>query len=393
MLASSPLLLVAALCSCQSSASAFSQPAPASAQAPGFTVEAAPEWDALFDTTSGWTGADGIYAIPLDGRERPGGLGRSDTLFVFSDTFIGDVTPVGTRENTSLVNNTLGFLPAGSFPQGMRFFWDDRGAEPAAMFVPQTPLADPDDWYWLADGIALGDTVHVFAQRMRAAPGAPGFGFARSGMARLDLSLARPWDLHGAVQSDAPISWPERPGHGESFYGAGILANTRAAGAPSPDGFIYIYGLEENPLNKQLLAARVRPQDFEHFAAWRYWNGAQWVSDPAAAATLTGRLSNELSVSPLPDGRFLLVFQLDTLSRTTAMKIGDSPIGPWGPKIDLWTAVTPPGADVFTYNAKAHPHLSDPGTLLVSYNINAVDFWDHFRFADIYRPRFFRIRW
>jgi len=364
-----------------------------SCQAPAIQVEPAPEWDAVFDTTSGWTGADGIYAIPLNGVERPGALATTDTLFLFSDTFIGDVNALGERENASLVNNTLGFLPAGSFPQGMQFFWDDSGPQPAAMFVPNTPEADPDDWYWFADGIVLGDKVHVFAQRMRYEPGAPGFSFARSGMARIDMPLAQPWNTQAAVQVDAPISWPARPHRSEVFFGACLMANTQAAGAPHPDGYIYIYGMEDIPLNKKLMAARVLPQDFTNFAAWRYWNGSQWVANAADAVGMTGRMSSELSVTPLPDGRFALIFQVDTLSRTTAVKIGDSPVGPWSAKIDLWTAVTPPGIDVFTYNAKAHPHLSDPGTLLVSYNINATDFWDHFRYADIYRPRFFRIRW
>jgi hypothetical protein len=361
--------------------------------APPFTVEAAPEWDAVFDTTAGWTGADGIYAIPLDGDERPGGVARSDTLFLFSDTFIGDVTPGGARENSTIINNTLGFLPAGGFPRGMRFHWDDSGAQPAAVFVPTTPQTEAGDWYWLSDGIALGDTVHVFAMRMRSAPGAPGFAFARSGMARIDFPYVPTLDPAAAVQIDTPLAIPERPGRGPCFLGAGIFANTAAAGAPHPDGYIYVYGIQEDPGNKRLLVARVRPDDFTDFRAWRYWNGSGWARDPRDAAPQTGRLSNELSVTPLPDGRYALIFQRDTLAGRTSMKISDTPFGPWSAKVDLWTAVTPPGIDVFTYNAKAHPHLSDPGTLLVSYNINAVDFWDHFRYADIYRPRFFRITW
>ena len=45
------------------------------------------------------------------------------------------------------------------------------------------------------------------------------------------------------------------------------------------------------------------------------------------------------------------------------------------------------------YNAKAHPHLSRPGELLISYNVNTFDFWgDFFRDADIYRPRFIRLK-
>ena len=43
------------------------------------------------------------------------------------------------------------------------------------------------------------------------------------------------------------------------------------------------------------------------------------------------------------------------------------------------------------YNAKAHPHLSDPDHLLISYNVNTNiggDFWYHFERGDLYRPRF-----
>jgi hypothetical protein len=48
-----------------------------------------------FDRTSGWTGADGIYSIPLTGNETPGTARH--TLFVFGDTFIGEVSPEGER--------------------------------------------------------------------------------------------------------------------------------------------------------------------------------------------------------------------------------------------------------------------------------------------------------
>ncbi len=61
------------------------------AAAQGFVVDPAPEWTALFDRDSGWTGADGIYSIPLTGVDVPSGAAKSYTLFVFSDTFIGDV--------------------------------------------------------------------------------------------------------------------------------------------------------------------------------------------------------------------------------------------------------------------------------------------------------------
>jgi len=45
------------------------------------------------------------------------------------------------------------------------------------------------------------------------------------------------------------------------------------------------------------------------------------------------------------------------------------------------------------YGAKAHPHLSAPGELLISYHVNTFDFWENFSAGgvDIYRPRFIKL--
>jgi len=42
--------------------------------------------------------------------------------------------------------------------------------------------------------------------------------------------------------------------------------------------------------------------------------------------------------------------------------------------------------------SKAHPHLSKPDELLVSYNVNTISFDMHLRKGDIYRPRFISLR-
>jgi hypothetical protein len=103
-------------------------------------------------------------------------------------------------------------------------------------------------------------------------------------------------------------------------------------------------------------------------------------------------VSNELSVTPLPDGRFALVFQVMGLSDKVGMRIGNSPVGPFGPIREIWKT---PEMDqgLFCYNAKAHPNLSKPGELLVSYNTITFDFWNDIqKDAHIYRPRFVKIK-
>lgn len=372
--------------------------APGVALAQPFTVEAAPEWTSLFDRRSGWTGADGIYSIPLDGNEMYRAQPNRRTAFVFSDTFIGQVDENRHRLNgTTMVNNTMALLngPAPD-PAKITFFWGRTGqGAPAALFTPQTANSQPGEWYWLNDAAAINGKLEIFASRIRSTGGGGAFGFEGTGLALLSTPLNSPNPYEDFVQVDCP-AYNKEPsgGRGETIFGCSILNNTAAAGAPDPDGYIYIYGLQNDPFVKKLLVARVRPESFEDFAAWRYWNGTEWNAEMDQSAVLTGRVSSECSVSPLPNGKYILVYQEDTLGPWVSCKIGDSPVGPFGPAIHLWycdEVDTIPGA--FVYNAKAHPHLSKPGELLISYNVNSGDFWYHFENSDVYHPRFIRVRY
>jgi len=353
----------------------------------------APEWTSKFDTTSGWTGADGIFSFPLDGNDSPGGVSRAGSLFVFSDTFIGDVNGAGERSNTTMVNNTMGFMPKDGMTEGVQFFWDDHGAQPGAIFTPNTPLSQPDDWYWFSDGVIIGDKFHLLALRMEHNDGEPGWNFQRAGMTMFTMPKHGPYTRAAVAEVDTPLAIPPSANYSGAFFGAGIMANTVEAGAPNPDGYVYVYGSQEDPLNKRLLVARVLPQHIENFSEYRFWDGNTWNPDIHSCAEMSGRISNELSVTPIPDGRYALIFSLDTMSNKVAMKTSATPWGPFTNTEILWDIPVPDVPSVFTYNAKAHPHLSEPGELLVSYNVNAWDFWDHFRYADIYRPRFIKLTW
>ena len=204
------------------------------------------------------------------------------------------------------------------------------------------------------------------------------------------MNTTNPFQDH--IQTEVPLHYVPTGGRGEIIFGAGILANTFEALAPFPDGYVYVYGTQNDPFDKKLLAARVLPGSFTNFSQWRFWNGFDWVADISDVAPLASRVSSELSVSPLSDGRFVLVFQLDTLGRDVAIRVGNSPIGPFGKHYSVYRCPEPAADnDIYCYNAKAHPHLSKPGELLISYNVNSFEFADHFNNADIYRPRFIRL--
>jgi hypothetical protein len=359
---------------------------PAPLLAPGsiapYSAAPADAWTDLFDQTSGWTGADGVYSIPLSGDERACAGHLTQTFFTFSDTFIGDVDGHGHRlPGTTMVNNTQALL-AGGQPEkdALGFFWKtDALGKPTAMVDADTAA---EEYFWPQDGLVVGGELVLFAMRM--GPADTAFGFELRGVSQLAWKVGPGMPFATYTQSATPLQ------DGVDSYGRAVLANTAAARAPFPDGYVYVYGLRELPFDKQMLVARVAPGELGDFSAYRFWDGAAWSPDLHAAAPLVHRMSSEYSVSPLSDGRFLVTYQQDDfLGQDITVRLAASPVGPFGAAVPIYT-IPEPGLlpDVYAYGAKAHPHLSRPDRLLVSYHVNTFNFADHFEYADIYRPRF-----
>ncbi|MDZ7401466.1 MAG: DUF4185 domain-containing protein [candidate division KSB1 bacterium] len=353
-----------------------------------FGVERAADWDALLDRTSGWTGADGIYSIPLSGVETHADPSNERTLLVFSDTFIGKVDANNQRKDTKMVNNTYAVLHGNQpDPQRIQFFWrTNSSGQPQSVFVPETPNAQPGDWYWLMDGVAIQDKIYVFALRLNSGSGGGIFNFKIVGVNLLEFTLDASDSVRDCQQLDTPLFCKNEAEGWEIVLGQAVMPMTEAAGNPNPDGYLYVYGPRSSSSKKDLVAARVLPDEIDDFSRWQYWDGSAWGSEIANCAPITNGISQEFSVSPLDNGKFILVFQFGD---QVGFRIGDSPIGPFHFYREIWNC--PEVLEdpyILVYNAKAHPHLSQPGKLLISYNVNTFNFWDHFSNADIYRPRF-----
>ncbi len=368
-------------------------PVQLSVKEPVITVEPAPEWTNLFYRQSGWFGADGIFSIPLSGVDRPGNEGNRETLLLFSDTYIGEVENGKPKAGNRMVNNTVAVVKGNSaHPDSIEFHYKKAAdGSPATFFVPeQTP--GKKEHFWLGDGFVnqeIDNTLYIFAYHIEVT-GSGVFDFKEPGVSLIAVpkeSHRPPFEGYRRISTPFHINTVAT---GEGNFGAGILVNTRKAGSPNPDGFVYVYACTGK--DKNLLAARVKPRDFEKFDRWRFWNGEKWVAEMNDAKPVCNAVSNELSVTPLADGRFALVFQVMGLSDKVGMRIGNSPVGPFGPIREIWRT---PEMDegLFCYNAKAHPNLSKPGELLVSYNTITLDFWNDIqKDAHIYRPRFVKIK-
>lgn len=353
-------------------------------------VERAVEWDDLLNRRSGWTGSDGIYTIPLSGLETPGNTGEQ-TLILFSDTFIGDVDSSGRRQpGWRLINNTTAYLDGlQPLESNIDFFWaEDGNNQPEAIFIPGTPNSEPDNWYWLMDGIALGDSIYAFGLLMAPGNGGP-FNFQVAGVTLISFQLEADHSIANYRQVDTPVYYRNDSEGWEIVFGQAIMPMHAASGNPGADGYIYIYGPRSYGVAKQLVAARVLPEHFSDFSQWRFWDGQQWGTQIENCAPLAEGISQEFSVSPFGE-QFYLVYQINN---SVAYRVGDSPVGPFGFMNVIYDAPEPlTDSDIFVYNAKAHPHLANPGEILISYNVNTFDFIDHINHADIYRPRFITFR-
>lgn len=269
-----------------------------------------------------------------------------------------------------------------------------------------TYRAEPaGNWYWLQDGLSLNGRFHAFALNMAPDPSQPpGWQFKVVGVAKASLPGPDGPQLGGIEQTDTPLYYTTSIGgwNMSYTYGAGVMPNMADAGAPDADGYIYVYGYRDYAFERLLTVARVKAEDFDDFNAWRFWGGAAkgWTRNiEDSAPLLTGvSVSAELSVTPMKSGplagKYLLVFEKDSLSNYMTYSVGDSPVGPFGPPIPFYYATEPAaGQTINTYNAKAHPHLSADGELLVSYNVNASDSQVHYTDGTIYRPRWLRMHW
>jgi hypothetical protein len=360
-----------------------------------FTVSADTAWSSLLKRYSGWFGGDGIYTMPLNGVEARLSGKNDKSLIIFSDSMIGEVTDSTMKPGYKMIHNSVAVLQGNApNPQNIKFYWDkEKSGEAESIFIPNTPKTEKGDYYWLGDGFVNTDGdgfVYIFGYRVRNV-GSGAFGFREVGNTLIKLNPKEAPNFTTIKQKDTPFYLTDDKNDIGSF-GSGIYVNTKSAGVVNADGYIYVYGVRG--MAKNLMVARVLPKQFENYSQWKFWDGKQWVADMNRVADITSHASNELSVSRLADGRYALIFQVDGMSTSIGMRLANKLTGPWGPIIKLWDCKPDLAEKTYVvYNAKAHPSLSGPNELLISYNINSVDFINDLKVhPHLYRPRFIRVK-
>lgn len=355
-----------------------------------FKTYAAPEWTDLFYLNEGWFGADGIFTMTLSGNEAIGAGKEDSVLMYFSDTMTGKVVGDTAVDNFKMVNNSFAWVREASNEKVDIQYKKDPAGNGLSYFHPNTPDTREEEYYWFGDGFvnqADNNSINIFGYRVFDKSEAS-WDFEVRGVTLITLPAGAQAPFEEQSQIDMPL-FMDIDSLGSGTFGSGIYVNTKEAGAPDPDGYLYVYGLVDP--GKKLVVSRVKPIDLKKAEEWRFWNGLDWDKDISKVQPITDRVSNEVSLTPMKDGRYLLVFQADGIGERTSIRIGDSPIGSFGPLQPIWHVPElsePPG--IIPYNAKAHPVLSDENRLLISYNTISFDYFnDILKYPHMYRPRFF----
>lgn len=319
------------------------------------------EWRRFGDSSGqgGWAGADGTYSTLL-----PGGC----DAWLFNDTFLG---PVNTNEslppsapfihNSLVLSNRLGqplTTVTGGTPQAPQSL---VGPTPAGL----SPSGTDSHWYWNTDGIVEQNKLYVFESEIGPTNSPPPFDFGQIGMKIATFSLP-----NLRLQSLTPT-------YGGSTISWGVQLLRQGP-------WIYIYGVESVYLNKYVHLARVPVSDM--LGPWQFYTGSGWSSNPALSARILGGVGASFSVTPV-DGYYVLASTDPFLDPQIYLYTAPSPTGPFTGKQEIYDPPQAKGS-IYTYNVAAHPELTGPGQLVLSYNVNSFNLSDLYADINNNRARF-----
>ncbi len=351
----------------------------------------------MFSRTEGWNGGDIARSIDLcDGR----------TLWLFGDSIFGPVIAGGRAGNSSkLLRDAIawhdtarcGVAPAsnavtfaGPEPFGI------TAVAPWTQPVPGRWAGDTWDW-WMNDGVRLtGERDHLVLFATAVGPsGNPdgSWNFRRVGgvIMEIDSPNDSPDRWH-ALQRINPLVTADpkfgEPAHTSENHAVAVV-RVPEAGANE----FFLFGVRTGGDGvKSLIVGRTNEMGLMEPAYWLFFDGSTWTPSHESAAPLFPGAQDEFSVHRVHkhDRDILVLVQSEAfLSRAVVVRTARQPQGPWSEPRRVYEAPDS-GPGSFVYAAKAHPHLSRPGELLVTYAVNA-DFGRVFRDASLYRPRFVRV--
>lgn len=213
-------------------------------------------------------------------------------------------------------------------------------------FAP-SPLV-PDGLLGAMDLVQTDDAPALYYEAFDADPSAP------LGLRSLGVGLAPRNQGTGLFTPTAELLWSaDRPSYGASALRVGEV--------------VYVFGCASSGyLTDDCYVARAAASSLASSAAYTYWTGDTWSSNPDDAASIA-EAGSGVSVRPDPTGapQFVMTY-VPLLGSTLVARTAVAPEGPWSAPTTLGTcALDGAGPGAFCGGAQQHPELArDPGAPL-----------------------------
>jgi hypothetical protein len=326
----------------------------------------APDLDALYQRTNGWIGSDAAYSIPL---------GERATLWLFGDTLVGEVRD-GKRRNAKMINNSIAVQSLGSAPQ--YFYRTNSDGSPVSVFTPDDGT---NSFFWPWDGVRTARGLFVFLTQVRHTDDKSVWGFKlfSASLACVSNPDSAPalWKI--AVTKEPWADFATRPA---TAYGWSVVQH---------QNYVYVYGTAAGAAGATV--ARAPQESLDDFAQWRFYSNGLWQKDPRQATAIFPDKPPEGTVRWAPAlGHFAAVYS-EGLSGDIVLREAPDPAGPWSERRVIYHCPDSNRSKAYyCYAGKAHPELSGPEELVITYAVNSNNFFDLFNDPLLYWPRFLRLK-
>jgi hypothetical protein len=323
-------------------------------------------WNSYGNQGGHWTGGDETVSVALpDGR----------IVWLFSDTFLGTVNSGYSRpKGTPFIHNCMVIQQGNT----LTTITGGTASVPTSQVGAATDSNTGDVGYWVDDAFVANNQLEVFYTH-----------YQRTGSGGLDVkqlgTVIAVFSLPGlSLQSITQLSI------GTSLkWGVAVLGQS---------DYTYIYGTEDAGINKFLHLARapygqVLTAGSNPTTAWQFWTGSGWSSSQSDSIQMMSGVGDGFSVAQI-DNQYVLVTQDTNLifNPNLVVYTATTPMGPFSNQAYFYK--TPEtGGNIITYDARIHTEINGADKLVISYNVNSLQYTDNYANVRIYRPRFIDVTW
>ncbi|MBI9067078.1 MAG: DUF5005 domain-containing protein [Salinivirgaceae bacterium] len=314
-------------------------------------------------TGGGFTGGDGTYSVELpDGK----------TLWIFGDTFLGTIEPDGSRKKTNPMYIRNSFVVQDG-NELTTLYQKIEGCDHSMIIPPKVidsefTITEEMQWYWPGDAFIENNELKVFVSEFHQSDTGM-WSFEWKGTALVSFSLPE-------IKQTSIVHFNFN-NEKEIHFGHAVFED---------EDYTYIYGLGQG----KPYVARVKAGNIE--ADWEFQTTQGWSPISSESIPMIEMDGSEQFTVMKRKGKYIYITQLGDFSTKICSFTSDKPYTGWSNKKELYSTPLPETKhNLITYNAVAHPQFIENNSLLISYNTNSFLLSDHFKNADIYRPRFIRV--